>query len=52
MGFKVMAVTKHPEGLSFDAHKIVGRRCLVQGDVMPTYHLALAALYLRCAERI
>jgi hypothetical protein len=50
MGFRVMAVTNHPEGMSYDAHKIVGRRRLIQGDIMPTYHLALAALYMRCAE--
>lgn len=51
IGFKVMAQERHLDGLlSFDAHRIFGRRCLVKGDPMPTYHAAMAALYLRCQE--
>lgn len=45
MGARVMAVTKHSDGLSYDAHVLVGKKRLVRGEVMPTHHTALYALW-------
>jgi hypothetical protein len=50
IGFKVMALTKHSEGLSFDAHWI-GRKRVIRGAVGQTPEAALNDLYIRC-ERI
>jgi len=49
IGFKVMALTKHSEGLSFDAHWI-GRKRVIRGAVGQTPEAALADLYTRCLE--
>jgi hypothetical protein len=51
LGFKVHAVTKFADGLAFDALPLRGHKRLIHGDKMPTYHMALAALYMRCAGR-
>jgi hypothetical protein len=46
MGARVMAVTKHEDGLSYDAHlRVNGRKRLVRGEVMPTHHTAIYALW-------
>lgn len=49
IGFKVMAMTKHSEGLSYDAHWI-GRKRVIRGAVGQTPESALADLYTRCLE--
>lgn len=49
IGFKVMALTKHSEGLSFDAHWI-GRKKVIRGAVGRTPEAALLDLYNRCLE--
>lgn len=44
LGFKILAVTCHSDGVSFDAVR-PGVKRLVRGEVMPTHHTALYALY-------
>lgn len=51
IGFSVKAVTKHEDGVSFDAHREVGKRILVRGPVRATHEEAMLALYVECLLR-
>jgi len=51
IGFSVVATTKHKDGISFDAHREVGRRILVHGPVEDTHDEAMLGLYVACLER-
>lgn len=51
IGFSVKAVTKHPDGVSFDAHREVGKRILVRGPVKATHEEAMLALYVACLDK-
>jgi hypothetical protein len=50
IGYKVMATTKHPTGMSFDAHRVVGKRKLVRGPVSDTHGGAMMGLYIACLQ--
>jgi len=51
VGYKVVATTKCPEGMSFDAHRVVGKRVLVRGPVGATHEEAMLGLYRACIQR-
>ena len=51
IGFSVKAVTKHEDGVSYDAHREVGRRILVRGPVRATPEEAMLDLYVECLNR-
>jgi hypothetical protein len=51
LGYRIVAATKHPDGVSYDAYR-PGFKRLVRGEVMPTYHTALYALYERITNAV
>lgn len=51
IGFSVKAVTKHSDGVSYDAHREVGRRILVRGPVFAESGDAMMGLYMACLDR-
>ena len=51
IGFAVIATTKHTDGVSFDAHRTVGKRILVRGPIEASHDEAMFALYKECLER-
>lgn len=48
IGFSVIATTKHPKGVSYDAHRVVGKRKLVRGPIEETPEEAMIGLYTAC----
>lgn len=52
LGFRVIATTKHEDGVSFDAHFVAGKRFMVHGETMPDEDLAMTALFSACKERV
>jgi hypothetical protein len=47
-GFKLIAMTPHVDGLSYDALFVGGKRKLIKGDIKATPEAAMANLLLKC----
>ena len=51
IGFTVIATTKQADGVSYDAHRVIGKRILVKGPVFTEPGDAMMGLYLACLDR-
>lgn len=51
LGYAVVATTTWADGISFEAHRVVGKRILVKGEKSVSADEAYESLYYNCLRR-